>query len=132
LFIRRLLLEPPFSFLASPDCPADEAGSGSAMLHAKQSIPFLMQVLYSRDIQSHKMIRRDGRLRNPDVPKSRYTGLSFCQFRSHSTQGRRRSRNWSVDLRSTSTLLLHRRPSARLGHGYRNHCELPLQRCLPP
>jgi hypothetical protein len=41
LFIRRLLLESPFSFLASPYCPANEAGSQSAMLHSKQVISLL-------------------------------------------------------------------------------------------
>ncbi len=39
LLIRRFLLESPSSFLASPDSPVDEAGSGPAMLHSKQSIP---------------------------------------------------------------------------------------------
>jgi hypothetical protein len=41
LLIRRLLLESPFSFLASPHFPANEAGSQSAMLHPKQMISFL-------------------------------------------------------------------------------------------
>jgi hypothetical protein len=48
LLIRTFLLESPSPFLASPDSPADEAGSGPAMLHPKQSIPFLIQVLHSR------------------------------------------------------------------------------------
>jgi hypothetical protein len=47
LLISRFLLEFPFPFLASPDSPTDEAGSGPAMLHTKQSIPFLIQVLHS-------------------------------------------------------------------------------------
>jgi hypothetical protein len=50
LLIHRFLLESPSSFLASPDSPADEVGSGPAMLHSKQSIPLLIQVLHSRYI----------------------------------------------------------------------------------
>jgi hypothetical protein len=38
LLIRRLLLESPFSLLASPYSPANEAGPRSAMLHPKQAI----------------------------------------------------------------------------------------------
>jgi hypothetical protein len=41
LLIRRLLLESQFSFIASPQSPANEAGSQSAMLHLKQTISFL-------------------------------------------------------------------------------------------
>jgi len=48
LFICRFLLESPSPFLISPDSPADEVGSALAMLHPKQSIPFLIQVLHSR------------------------------------------------------------------------------------
>jgi hypothetical protein len=41
LLIRELLLKLPFSFLASPHSPANEAGSQSTMLHPKQSISLL-------------------------------------------------------------------------------------------
>jgi hypothetical protein len=41
LFIRKLLLESQFSFIALPQSPANEAGSRSAMLHPKQTISFL-------------------------------------------------------------------------------------------
>jgi hypothetical protein len=41
LLIRRLLLESPFSFLASPYFLANEARSRSAMLHPKQAISLL-------------------------------------------------------------------------------------------
>jgi hypothetical protein len=41
LLIRKLLLESPFSFLALPYSPANEAGSRSAMLHPKQAISLL-------------------------------------------------------------------------------------------
>ncbi len=48
LLISRFLLESPFPFLASLDSPDDEAESRPAMLHTKQSIPFLIQVLHSK------------------------------------------------------------------------------------
>jgi hypothetical protein len=41
LLICRLLLESQLSFIASPQSPANEAGSWSAMLHPKQTISFL-------------------------------------------------------------------------------------------
>ncbi len=132
LLIRRLLLELPFPILSPPHSPANQSGSRPAMLHANQSISFLKQVFYPRYVQPHEMVRRHLRSRNPYVPQSWDTALSFCKFRSDPTQGRKWSRSCPGVLRSKPTPLRHLSLSPRPLHWCKIHCGLLPQRCPQP
>jgi hypothetical protein len=67
LLICRFLLELPFLLLMPPHLLAYEARSRSTVFHPKYVISLLKQIFHTRDIQSNKMVRRHGQLRNPNV-----------------------------------------------------------------
>jgi len=81
LLICRLLLELPFLLLISPDLPAYKARCKSAMFHPEYAISLLKQIFHTRDIQSNKMVRRHGQLRNPNVPNPWNITLSLSKDR---------------------------------------------------